>query len=85
MDTVPLARRQLGPLFGQIIDKGHLKVVSAIIMALELPSNAAANTSNMKLLVYQLVGHLIHQILYGGIKVSRVPVSGSLEEQLGLG
>ncbi len=67
------------------MDKGHLEVITAVIMGFDVPDSAAVNTSNVKLLVDLLMSHLIHQILDSGIKIARVLIMVGLKGQLGLG
>ncbi len=55
-----MSRGKLWPFFGQIVNDGHLEVVSAVIAGLELPRGTTDNASNMKLLVDLVMGDLIH-------------------------
>ncbi len=84
-NTALLGGRELVPLFGEVADKWYLEVISAVITGLELLDGTTSNMSNIKLLVYLLVGHLIHKVVYRGIKVARVLIVVSLKGQLGLG
>ncbi len=50
-NTVLLGGRELGPILWWISDQGHLKIVSAVILGLELQNGATPYASNIKLLV----------------------------------
>ncbi len=55
-----------------------------IIAGLEAARGTTANGSNLELLVDLMVQDLIHQILNGGIKISRVLLMVGIKQQLGL-
>ncbi len=62
------------PFFWFIADKGHLETVSPVILGLEGPEGTTANDRNIELLVDLQMTDLVHHLLDGDIKITRVLV-----------
>ncbi len=61
-----------GPTLWEVTDKWHLEAVAAAVTSLEVARGTTANTNNTELLVDLVVSDLIHQVLNGDIKITRV-------------
>ncbi len=59
-NTCFLGQGQLGPFLMQILNKGHIKVITAIVVGLEVARGSTSNTSNIELLIDLVVCDLIH-------------------------
>ncbi len=61
-----------------------IDIVHSVIFGLEGPSGTTANAGNIKMLIDLLMRDLVHQVLYIGIKVTRLLVTVGIKQQLGL-
>ncbi len=67
------------------MDEGILNIVATVVMSLKTTRDTTSTTCNIELLVDLVVGNLVHQVLKGGIKISKVLSAVGLDRQLGLG